>query len=100
MSCLRSRTPPRNPVPDSPAWLRCGYHWSWRGCLSNGWPDVFSERKEKVLAQIRAMRGGKLNETAFGKRMRGDGILAAQMAKLFAVACRRAGIPERTMELL
>jgi hypothetical protein len=26
--------------------------------------------------------------------MRGKGIVAEQMAKLFAVACRRAGIPE------
>jgi len=45
------------------------------------------------------MRGGKLNESQFGKRMRGEGILAKQMAKLFAVACRRAGIPDRMPEL-
>src|SRR5438094_817178 len=29
-------------------------------------------RKEKVLTQIRAMRGGKLNESQFGKRMQGE----------------------------
>jgi len=52
------------------------------------------DRKEKVLAQIRAMRGGKLNDSDFGSRMAGQGIFAEQMAKMFAVACRRAGFPE------
>jgi DNA repair photolyase len=52
------------------------------------------ERKEKVLAQIRAIRGGKLNDSEFGSRMSGQGIIAEQMAKMFAVACRRAGFPE------
>jgi DNA repair photolyase len=53
------------------------------------------ERKEKVLAQIRAIRDGKLNDGNFGSRMTGQGIFAEQLAKMFAVACRRAGFPER-----
>src|SRR5882724_700182 len=57
------------------------------------------DRKEKVLAQIRAIRDGKLNDPDFGSRMRGKGIVAEQMAKMFAVACRRAGIPEHGPEL-
>jgi DNA repair photolyase len=52
-------------------------------------------RKEKVLAQIRAMRGGKLNESQFGKRMQGEGIFAEQLAQMFNAACRRAGITGR-----
>jgi len=52
------------------------------------------DRKEKVLAQIRAIRGGKLNDANFGSRMQGQGIVAEQMAKMFEVACRRAGFPE------
>jgi DNA repair photolyase len=59
----------------------------------------FPERKAKVLAQIRAMRGGKLDESQFGKRMRGEGILARQTAKLFAVACRQVGLSMRGPEL-
>jgi DNA repair photolyase len=54
-----------------------------------------SDRKEKVLAQIRAMRGGKLNESEFGKRMEGQGVFAEQIVKMFEVARRKAGIPER-----
>jgi DNA repair photolyase len=59
----------------------------------------FPQRKAKVLAQIRAMRGGKLNESQFGKRMRGEGVLARQMTKLFAVACRQVGLSMRGPEL-
>ena len=54
----------------------------------------FPDRKEKVLAQIRAIRSGKLNDPDFGSRMEGKGIFAEQLAKVFAVACRRPGFPE------
>lgn len=59
----------------------------------------FPERKAKVLAQIRAIRGGKLNDPNFGTRMRGEGVFAEQMAKLFHVAVRKAGIDQRRLEL-
>lgn len=52
----------------------------------------FPERREKVLGQLKAMRGGKVNDPRFGSRMRGEGIFADQMAALFATACRKAGI--------
>lgn len=62
----------------------------------------FPGRKEKVLNRIRAMRGGKLNDPHFGSRMRGEGIFAQQMAELFRLACKKAGIevgrPELTTE--
>jgi DNA repair photolyase len=57
------------------------------------------DRKEKVLAQIRAIHNGKLNDSDFGTRMTGTGIVAEQIAKLFAVACRRAGFPEHGPQL-
>lgn len=59
----------------------------------------FPDRAAKVVAQIRAMRGGKLNESEFGKRMRGEGILAKQTAKLFRLACEKAGITQQGPEL-
>jgi DNA repair photolyase len=52
----------------------------------------FPERKERVLGRIRALRGGKLNDSRFGSRMRGEGIMADAIAKLFHAGCRRAGI--------
>jgi DNA repair photolyase len=52
----------------------------------------FPARKQKVLNRIRAMRGGKLNDPRFGSRMQGEGIFAQQIAAVFALACRKAGI--------
>ncbi|MBI4482154.1 MAG: PA0069 family radical SAM protein [Acidobacteria bacterium] len=56
-------------------------------------------KKEKILNRIRAMRGGKLNDPRFVSRMRGQGIFAEQLAALFALACRKAGISKRSPSL-
>ena len=55
---------------------------------------VVPEKKDKVLGRIRALRGGKLNDSRFGSRMRGEGIFAEQIAQMFEIARRRAGIPD------
>jgi DNA repair photolyase len=52
----------------------------------------FPDRKEKVLNRVRSMRGGKLNDPEFGSRMRGEGVFAEHVARLFDVSCRRAGL--------
>jgi DNA repair photolyase len=49
-------------------------------------------RKEKVEGQIRAMRGGRLNSTEFGRRMTGRGEMADQIGKLFRLFARRHGL--------
>jgi DNA repair photolyase len=59
----------------------------------------FPDRKEKVLNRIRAIRGGKLNDPNFKSRMKGEGIFAQQMAELFQLACKKAGINKRWPEL-
>ena len=70
------------------------------GPLFENWlAQHFADRKEKVLNQIRALRGGRLNDPNFGTRMRGEGSLADQMDALFAVACRKAGLEGRRPEL-
>ena len=51
-------------------------------------------KKEKVLNRIRAIRGGKLNDSRFGSRMRGEGIFADQISQMFHVARRKVGLPE------
>jgi DNA repair photolyase len=65
------------------------------------WLDdhVPPEKKEKILNRIRALRGGKLNDSHFGSRMRGQGIFAHQISRMFHVARRRVGIPEDFPEL-
>ena len=54
----------------------------------------FPDRKEKVLNRVRAIRGGKLNESQWGSRMHGEGIFADQISRMFAVARRKAGIQD------
>jgi DNA repair photolyase len=52
----------------------------------------FPDRKQKVLNHIRSMRGGRLNDPNFGSRMRGEGVFAEHIARLFEISCSRAGI--------
>src|SRR6266568_7224941 len=59
----------------------------------------FPDRKDKVLNRLRAIRHGKLYESAFGERMRGEGIFADQIDSLFEVARRKYGLAERLPEL-
>jgi DNA repair photolyase len=52
----------------------------------------FPDRRDKVLGRIRDLRGGKLNDSSFGKRMTGEGIWADQIAALFDAARRKSGL--------
>ena len=54
----------------------------------------FPDRKEKILDRIRAMRGGRLNDSRFGVRMSGEGRCRDDLADIPA-ACRRAGLNQR-----
>ncbi len=68
--------------------------------LPHGVADLFSDwlnrvapsAKNKILHRIESMRDGKLNDTRFGHRMTGNGIFAEQIANMFDLARRRAGI--------
>jgi DNA repair photolyase len=57
--------------------------------------EHFPDRKEKVLRRIRAMRRNRLNTSQWHTRMTGEGIFADQIASLFKVGCRHAGIGRR-----
>ena len=68
---------------------------------------VFSERlrealplsAEKVLARVREMRGGKLNDPRFGSRMQGEGPYIEAVRLLFDQTARRLGLGTREMGL-
>lgn len=61
---------------------------------------VFMERLQKAMPlrarrierRIREIRGGDLNDSRFGKRMRGEGTYWESIAQLFRVCCRQCGI--------
>jgi len=47
---------------------------------------TFPDKAEKVLAQIAACHDGQLNDSRFGKRMRGEGKIAEAVASMFRIA--------------
>ncbi len=68
--------------------------------LFEKWLDThFPDRKEKVLNRLRAMHGGKLYDSQWGKRFGGEGIFAEQIAQIFKVARRKTGTASDGVEL-
>ena len=63
--------------------------------LERDYPD----RAKHVLSIIRSMRGGKDYDSAWGKRMRGDGPYAWQIGRRFEMAARRLGLNREKLRL-
>ena len=59
----------------------------------------FPDRREKILNRLRSMRGGQLNDSRFGNRMRGEGVFAAQVKAMFELARRKHGLENRRLSL-
>jgi DNA repair photolyase len=59
----------------------------------------FPEKKERVLGRLRETRGGKLNDSRFGKRMKGEGEWANVFRKMFRLHRQRLGLAERMSAL-
>lgn len=49
----------------------------------------FPDRAEKVMAQTRALHGGRASDSEHGRRMRGDGAFAENISRLFRVLRKR-----------
>ena len=52
----------------------------------------FPERRARILGRIRECRAGSLSDSHFGRRMRGEGAYAKQIAELFRLAAQRTGL--------
>jgi DNA repair photolyase len=52
----------------------------------------FPDRKERVLSRVREVRSGKLDDSRFRSRMRGEGPYAEHIRSMFQVAKRRHGL--------
>jgi DNA repair photolyase len=57
--------------------------------------EHYPDRAEKILNRIRSIRDGKLNDSEFGTRMRGEGFFADQIAQLFDISRKRYGLIKR-----
>src|SRR5262245_44200 len=51
--------------------------------------EKFPDRKERVLHRIQDTRAGRMSDAAFGRRKRGQGEYASQIAALFDAAARK-----------
>lgn len=68
--------------------------------LFEAWLDThFPERKEKVMATIRSLRGGRNNDPEFFTRMRGQGPWADLFRTRFRLACKRLGLEGERYQL-
>ncbi|MFP4540981.1 MAG: PA0069 family radical SAM protein [Opitutales bacterium] len=56
-------------------------------------------KQARVLDRLRQLRGGRLNSTAFGERMRGQGPWREHLAQLHRLGLRRAGLRPTSEEL-
>ena len=54
--------------------------------------EAFPERAKRIKNAILEVRGGKMNESAFGSRMKGHGARWEAVQSLFDVSCRRLGL--------
>lgn len=69
--------------------------------------EIFSEwlqthrpdAREKVLNSVRSIRGGKLNDSDFKSRMRGEGPKAEHLRAMFGVFSKKYGFNERSLKL-
>jgi DNA repair photolyase len=65
--------------------------------LFTRWLEVHApQRKDKVLNRLRAVRGGKLNDPAFGSRMVGEGPFAESIHQMFDLHRKRLGLTQRS----
>ncbi|MEO0896882.1 MAG: PA0069 family radical SAM protein [Bacteroidota bacterium] len=56
------------------------------GMIFEDWiRKAFPDRAEKVLNQIKGAHAGKLNDSEYGRRMRGDGPIAQAVSDLFKI---------------
>ena len=68
--------------------------------LPHGVKEIFSDwlaenlpdARERILSRIRNVRGGSLNDSRFGIRMRGEGVEAEAICRLFEVSAALEGL--------
>ena len=61
--------------------------------------DHAPTKKARIVDRLMTLHGGKLYDSDWGKRMRGEGIFAQQLEELFKVASRRTGLNRENFAL-
>lgn len=61
--------------------------------------NEFPERANKIINRIKEIRGGKLNQSEFGKRFSGEGEVADTIHEFFKISCKKYGLNKRSFNL-
>jgi DNA repair photolyase len=68
--------------------------------LFAGWLEQhYPDRRERVLGRIRETRDGRISDSTWGKRQRGEGEYANHIAQLFRAAAKKQGLDRPMPEL-
>jgi DNA repair photolyase len=63
------------------------------GPLFREWlAEAYPARAKRVMALVRELHGGRDYDPQWGKRMKGEGVIAKLIARRFATAARRLGL--------
>jgi DNA repair photolyase len=57
--------------------------------FTNWLEQHFPDRKDKVLNQVRSVHGGQIQDTRFGRRMRGEGTIAESVKQQMQIAKKK-----------
>ncbi|MBX3722103.1 MAG: PA0069 family radical SAM protein [Turneriella sp.] len=76
----------------SAAYITLRLPWDIKQLFHDWLKRHFTEREEKVIAQIRAMHHGKEYEAGFFNRMQGTGQYAEMLGQRFHIAAKRLGL--------
>ena len=61
--------------------------------------DHVPNKKARIVDRLMSLHGGKLYDSDWGKRMRGEGIFAEQLSDLFKLATRKVGLNQENFSL-
>ncbi|MFK7767402.1 MAG: PA0069 family radical SAM protein [Mariniblastus sp.] len=59
----------------------------------------FPDRKDKIVSRVESLNGGKIYDSKFGSRMKGQGIWADQIRSLFQAYCNKHDLKRGTAKL-
>jgi DNA repair photolyase len=76
----------------SAGWQMLRLPWAVRPIFEDWLLRNRPELRDRVVGRIQAVRGGKMNDYQYGRRMRGDGEYAEGIAKTFQVFTRNFGL--------
>ena len=73
--------------------------YSVKDLFVNWLSNEFPQKANKIINRIKDIRGGKLNNSEFGKRFSGEGEFAETIKSLFAISCKKYGLNKRDYQL-